>query len=137
MSVTTAPRRIKKDSYLDLVKKFPLKTLKSDDEHDQACEIIDTLMGCELDHGAGDYLDALIVFVTKYENEHDPIPDDMTPQQAVRALMEANRLNQADIGKIIGSEPAVSMFLSGKRSLSKRQARLLSERFKVDVALFI
>jgi len=125
-----------RDSYLELVKQFPLKTLKNDREHDLATEMIDQLMGHDLDRGAGDYLDALIVFVTKYEDEHHPIEDDMTPQQAVRALMEANKLTQADIGKIIGSEPSVSMFFKGTRTLSKKQALLLSDRFKVDASIF-
>jgi HTH-type transcriptional regulator/antitoxin HigA len=137
MPVTTAPRRAKKDSYLELVKKFPLKTLKNDTEHDRALEMIDSLMGYDLDRGSGDYLDALIVLVTKYEDDHDPIEDDLTPKQALRALIEMNNLTQADIGRLIGSEPAVSMFLKGTRSLSKKQARVLSDHFKVDLSLFL
>ena len=137
MPVAIAPRPIKKDSYLELVKKFPLKTLKNEADHEQACKMIDGLMGTDLDQGAGDYLDALIVFVTKYEDEYDPIQDDLTPQQAVRALMEVNNLTQADIGRIIGSEPAVSMFFKGNRSLSKKQVKLLSDRFKVDASIFL
>ena len=51
--------------------------------------------------------------------------------------MQSNNLNQADIGRVIGSESAVSMFLKGDRDLSKQQIRKLSERFKVDVAVFM
>jgi antitoxin component HigA of HigAB toxin-antitoxin module len=51
--------------------------------------------------------------------------------------MELNNLSQADIGRLIGSEPAVSMFFKGTRSLSKKQAKLLADHFKVDLALFL
>jgi antitoxin component HigA of HigAB toxin-antitoxin module len=77
------------------------------------------------------------VFVNKYEDEHHGIDEAMNPRQAVRALMEANNMTQADIGKIIGSEPAVSMFLSGTRALSKSQIKKLADRFRVDAGLFI
>ena len=61
----------------------------------------------------------------------------MTAQQALRAIMDANDLTQADIGRIIGSESAVSMFLKGERALSKAQIKALVERFRVDASLFL
>jgi antitoxin component HigA of HigAB toxin-antitoxin module len=61
----------------------------------------------------------------------------MTPQEALRALMETNELSQADIGRIIGSESAVSMFLKGDRELSKSQIKKLATRFKVDPMAFM
>ena len=124
------------DSYMELVRRFPLKTIKNDREHGEATSMISELMGRDLDIGAADYLDALLVLVNKYEDEHHAIDETMTPQQALRALMEANALSQADIGRIIGSESAVSMFLKGDRDLSKAQIKKLVERFKVDASLF-
>ena len=126
-----------RDSYMELVRRFPLKTIKNDDQHEQATTIISQLMGRDLDNGSADYLDALIVLVNKYEDEHHAIDDRMSPQEALRALMEANGLNQAEIGRIIGSESAVSMFLKGDRGLSKTQIRKLAERFKIDPMVFM
>jgi HTH-type transcriptional regulator/antitoxin HigA len=129
----TAPLR---DTYMELVRRFPLKMIKNDDEHEQAANMISELMGRDLDSGAGDYLDALLVLVNKYEDEYHAIDETMTPQQALRSLMESNQLSQADIGRIIGSESAVSMFLKGDRDLSKTQIKKLANRFKVDASLF-
>jgi len=125
------------DSYMQLLRRFPLKTIKNDEDHEEATAMISELMGHDLDGGAGDYLDALLVLVNKFEDEHHAIDESMTPQQALRALMEANTLTQADIGRIIGSESAVSMFLKGQRDLSKSQIKKLAERFKVDASLFL
>jgi len=126
-----------RDPYMDLVRRFPLKTIKNDAEHERACNMVSELMGRKLSSGAGDYLDALIVLVSKYEDEHHAIADDMTPREALAALMEANGLSQADIGRVIGSESAVSMFLKGERELSKSQIKRLAERFKLDASIFI
>jgi HTH-type transcriptional regulator/antitoxin HigA len=133
---TTIPRR-QRDTYLALVQRFPLKTIKNDREHKAATAMISKLIGRDLDSGSGDYLDTLLVLVNKYEDEHHTVKQDMTPRQAVLALMAANDLTQADIGRIIGSESAVSMFLKGDRTLSKSQIKKLSERFKVNATLFM
>ncbi|HVT88534.1 MAG TPA: helix-turn-helix domain-containing protein [Tepidisphaeraceae bacterium] len=125
------------DSYMDLIRRFPLKPIRSDDEHARASQIVSELIGRDLDTGAGDYLDTLIVLVNQYEDAHHAISEAMTPQQALRAIMEFNGLSQADIGRLVGSESAISMFLAGDRGLSKAQIKKLSERFRVDAAIFI
>ncbi|MEI8194958.1 MAG: helix-turn-helix domain-containing protein [Phycisphaerae bacterium] len=126
------------DTYMDLIQRFPLKPLKDDAAHEQAVEMVAELMGRKLDDGASDYLDTLILLVNKYEDEHHtPMGMDLTPQQALRAIMEANNLTQADIGRILGSESAVSMFLNGERGLSKVQIKLLVQKFRVDANLFL
>ena len=95
-------------------------------------------MGRKLDEGANEYLDTLILLVNKYEDEHHtPMGVDLTPQQALRAIMAANAMTQADMGRIIGSESAVSMFLHGARGLSKAQIKALAERFRIDASLFL
>lgn len=125
------------DTYMDLIRRFPLKRIKNVGEHERACAMVSELMGRKLDSGAGDYLDALIILVATYEDENHKIGDDVTPREALRALMEANDLSQADIGRLIGSESAVSMFLKGQRGLSKMQIKTLAERFKVDASIFL
>jgi HTH-type transcriptional regulator/antitoxin HigA len=95
-------------------------------------------MGRKLDAGSGDYLDTLILLVNKYEDEnHSPKGDHLTPRQALKAIMNVNGLSQAQIGAIIGSESAVSMFLKGERELSKSHIKALAARFRVDAGLFL
>lgn len=95
-------------------------------------------MGRQLDAGCSDYLDTLILLVNKYEDEnHTPRSPDLTPQEALRAIMNVNGLSQADLGRIIGSESAVSMFLKNQRELSKSHIKALVARFRVDASLFL
>ena len=79
----------------------------------------------------------MLVLVNKYEEEHHGLGEGLTPVEALRALMEANGMSQADVGRVIGSESAVSMFLKGDRGLSKAQIKKLAERFKVEAGLFL
>jgi HTH-type transcriptional regulator / antitoxin HigA len=126
------------DTYMILIHRLPLKPIKDDVHHEQAVEIVRELMGRKLDIGASDYLDTLILLVNKYEDEHHtPMGGDLSPQDALRAIMSANGITQARMGKIIGSESAVSMFLKGDRGLSKSHIKALVERFRVDAALFL
>ena len=135
---TKSKRRSEADSYMALIREFTLKPIRNDDEHEQAVEIIGKLMGRELDAGAGAYLDTLILLVNKYEDEnHTPPGEDLSPRQALRAIMRANNLSQAQMGKIIGSESAVSMFLNGERELSKSHIKAIAARFRVDAGLFL
>jgi HTH-type transcriptional regulator/antitoxin HigA len=122
---------------MELIRRCPLKTIKNDREHARATALISQLIGRHLDTGSGDYLDALIVLVNKYEDDHHTLCNDLTPQEALRALMEFNHLTQADIGRIIGTESGVSMFLKGQRDLSKSQIKKLAERFQIDPMIFL
>lgn len=126
-----------RDTYMELVQRWPLKTIKNDEEHVRAVEMISELIGRDLDGGASDYLDTLLVLVNKYEDEQHTAGEGLTPQEAMRALMDFNKLSQADMGRIIGSESAVSMFLKGTRDLSKAQIKRLVERFRVDATVFM
>lgn len=128
-----------RDTYMDLIRRFPLKPIKNDVEHEAAVEIVRRLMGRTLDAGASDYLDTLILLVNKYEDEHhSPLGINLnSPREALRAIMAANSMTQAEIGKIIGSESAISMFLKGERELSKSHIKALVARFRVDAGLFL
>jgi len=139
MTTTTKPRdRRPKDGYLPLIRRFALKPIKNDAEHEKAVAIISELLGRDLDSGSSDYLDTLILLVNKYEDEnHLPGAAFESPREALRAIMNANGLSQAELGRIIGSESALSMFLKGHRSLSKAHIKALATRFRVDASLFL
>ena len=53
----------------------------------------------------------------------------------LRLLMDQHNLGTADLPEI-GSKSMVSRVLSGQRNLNKKHIKALSERFKIDPALF-
>lgn len=72
-----------------------------------------------------------------YEKETLPALESSSPVETLRFLMDENDLKQKDVIDIFGSQGVASEVLSGKREISKGQARKLADRFKVSIDLFI
>src|SRR5947209_17865795 len=89
------------DTYFELVQQFPLVRVRGDAHLAEAQEMIDYLLGRNLDEGEQQYLDVLTDLVEAYEDEHHPIPD--APEADVlRVLLQANNLNQVKLAKLVG-----------------------------------
>jgi HTH-type transcriptional regulator/antitoxin HigA len=126
------------DLYLNLIREFPLRPLRSEADLDDAIAVIDGLV----DRGAlapeqRDYLDVLSGLVESYEDRHDPLPD-LPGVDALRYLIEENGLSQSQLSRETNiPEATLSEILSGKRGISPKVRGILAGRFKVDPALFI
>src|SRR5258708_20379666 len=81
-------------------------------------------------------IELLTLVVESYEQEHYSIPE-ADPVSVVRFLIEQQNLTQRDLIPQFGSESAVSMFMTGQRSLTLEQVRKLSTRFKLPADIFV
>jgi HTH-type transcriptional regulator/antitoxin HigA len=127
------------DDYLELVKRLPLRTIRSKAEFELAGKLLDELVGKEdLTTGQQDYLDGLVRFVRDYEAAtfRDKLRK-LTPIQVLKHLMQENRMNTSDLGAVLGSRGLASEVLNGKRALSKTLIGKLVRRFRVDPGLFL
>lgn len=84
----------------------------------------------------GALLELLGILVQDYDERHYPL-EKADPVTILKELMDANGLTQKDLSELFGSKSIVSEVLSGKRSISKAQARKLAERFHASADLFI
>jgi HTH-type transcriptional regulator/antitoxin HigA len=135
MAVKTGKRMT--DTYFELVQQFPLTRIRDDAHLAEAQEVIDCLLGRNLDDGEQQYLDVLTDLVEAYEDEHHTIPD--APEADVlRLLMEANNLTQAKLAKVAGmAQSTISAVLNGNRSLTKDQVVKLAKVFGVSPTVFL
>jgi HTH-type transcriptional regulator / antitoxin HigA len=78
----------------------------------------------------------LVILIEAYETENYPM-EQSAPHEILQHIMESSDTRQADLVGIIGSSGVVSEIVNGKRSISKAQAKALSEYFKVSASLFI
>jgi len=126
-------------SYLELLKRFPLLSIRSEVEYDRATAVAQDLMGRDdLDKDQGGYLDTIISLISAYESkQYDLDRGGITPLVALKTLLDANHMNAGELGRVIGNQSLAPMILSGKREISKEVAKKLAERFKVDAGLFI
>ena len=65
-----------------------------------------------------------------------PLPK-IEPRKLVKSLLEQRALKQRDLIPILGASGTVSDILSGKRSISKSQAKKLARFFRISAEYFI
>jgi HTH-type transcriptional regulator/antitoxin HigA len=128
------------DSYFGLVRKFPLRPIRSDAELDQAIRVIDGLLDKEnhssLDSGEQDYLDVLGDLVERYETKTNPIPPP-TDAEMLSHLIEAKGVTQATVARETGiAASTISAVLPGKRTLTRGHLAKLADYFHVDPGVF-
>ena len=126
--------------YFELVRLFPLKTLSSESELDQATDVINSLVdrGFEnLTKGEEAYLDVLSDLVEKYEDVHHTIPDS-SPVEMLRFFIEDRKTNQRAVA--LGSGIAISTMsevLAGRRQMNLEHMQKLAVFFSVNLAVFL
>jgi HTH-type transcriptional regulator/antitoxin HigA len=127
-------------SYLALIRRFPLRPIKSEAELDRAIAVMNALVDRgDLDRAENDYLDVLSYLVERYQEEHHPVPvDDLTDGEMLAHLIEAKEVAQVEVARATGvAQSRISEVLSGKRRLTRAQLEKLALYFHVSPAVFL
>lgn len=134
---TRARKSVPPDTYLQLIRRWPLRPIRSDDELAAAIDVVDALLDRRvLDRGAKDYLDVLSDLIERYETEHMPMAP-VSDAQMLRHLLEAKGVSQAQTARDTGIvESTISEILAGKRSLNRAQIAKLARYFHVEPSVF-
>jgi len=127
----------RRDLYLQLVQRVPLRPIRSDDELDRAIAMVNELIDRDdLVVDERDYLDVLSDLIERYELEAHPM-EPVTDAVMLAHLIEAKRVTQAVVARETGiAESTVSELLAGKRTLTRSQIGKLSAYFHVGPAVF-
>jgi HTH-type transcriptional regulator/antitoxin HigA len=134
---TKTMRAAPKKPYLQLIRRFPLRPIRSQEELDEAVVVLDALMDrMPLQPEELDYMRVLGEMVRKYEEEHIPIPR-RSDAEMLHFLMESNGLNQSRLAQEIGLPNSVlSDILRNKRKLTRAHIGKLVKRFKLQADAF-
>jgi HTH-type transcriptional regulator/antitoxin HigA len=126
----------RRDSYLKLVTAFPLASIKSDEQLQEAHKAIDLLLAQgELDAGEEMYVEALSDLVAAYEDEHHTI-EPASDADMLRHLMEAKGVTQAQLSRETAvPRSSVSEVLAGKKRMSRALIRKLATYFRTDASV--
>ena len=115
-----------------------LRPIRNDAEYDRAVALMNRLVdvvGDDEKHALAGLLDLVGDLVGDYDAEHFAI-EAVAPREALRQLMEENKLKQTDLEAIV-PQGNLSAILAGKREISRELAKKLAERFNVSVSVFI
>ena len=125
--------------YGRLLAKASPRVIASDQERDRALAIVESLME-KGERNMTPEEDALLSLLTNlirdYEAGAYPPRGRSKPHQMVAFLLEQRGLSSKDLWPVIGSKGRVSEILSGKRDISKEQAKTLAEFFRVRADVF-
>jgi HTH-type transcriptional regulator / antitoxin HigA len=113
--------------------------ISSDREYKRLIGVVERLMDrgeLALTREEGELLKLLTLLIESYEDERIPMPQ-TNPAKMVKTCLEEAGLPQIALVEVLGSRSRVSEILSGKRSISKEQAKRLAAFFRVPVELFL
>ena len=131
------PKTAELDRYVELVRDFPLRPLRSERDLDRAVKRIDSLLDRDrLSGPERDYLEVLGDLVERYEEKRQPISP-LPDAEMLRYLMEAKGVSQARVARETGiSGSTLSAVISGTRRLTRDHIGKLARYFSVGSGVF-
>ena len=122
-------------TYGRLLAKTTPVVIKSEADNERMLAVVEKLMRKGEDKLTPEE-DALLELVHHFEEERYPIPKS-PPRGILLFLLQQKGLMPKDLWTVLGSKSRASEILSGKRSISKDQAKKLASFFKVSADLFL
>jgi len=125
------------DKYIQLLQKFPPRTITNDQQLEATQEVIDSLLDrTELTPEESDYLNVLGTLVFDYEQKNETIAD-IYGVELLKVLIAERNLRQKDLIPVFKTESIVSDILNGKQQLTVRHIQELAQFFNLSPAVFL
>jgi HTH-type transcriptional regulator / antitoxin HigA len=126
------------DQYFELVRRFPLRPIRSDKELNAAVKMVDSLLDCkDLTPAESDYLEVLGDLIEQYETEAHPIAP-VSDSAMLHHLIEARGVSQTEVARATQiANSTISEVLSGHRTLNREHIAKLSAYFNVSPGVFV
>jgi len=125
-----------RSAYTNLLSQVTPKVIETEVEYEQTLAVVESLAFNQNRTAEQTALYKLLVLlVESYEVEYYPMPD-ASPVEVLNHILEASDTKPVDLVGLIGSSSVVSEILNGTRAISKAEAKILSDRFKVSPSLF-
>jgi len=125
--------------YARLANRIVVRAIETEQEYDRMVAAVEHLMDKGEDRLSPEesaLLETMAILIQAYDDRHHPLPS-VAPNEMLAYLMETSGRTAKDLLPVLGTRGRVLEVLSGKRSISKEQAKKLASVFKVTVDLFI
>jgi HTH-type transcriptional regulator/antitoxin HigA len=113
-----------------------IQPIHTENDYQKTLNRIEEIFDAKPGSVEGDELEILGILVDEYEKKHFPI-ESPKPVEAIKFRMDQLGLEQKELAKILGSKSRASEILSGKRSLSLRQIKLLYKKLGIPAEILI
>lgn len=105
-------------------------------DYESALARIEEIFDAKSGSKEGDELEILGILVDEYEKKTFPIASP-SPVEAIKFRLDQLGLEQKDLAIILGSKSRASEIMSGKRSLSLRQIKLLYKKLEIPAEVLL
>lgn len=125
------------DKYKELLVNYQPKIIRNEQENEKALAIVEELMHrSNRTLEENELYELLIILIEQFEQKHYSPGQASTPHSMLLFLMEQKEIKESELVGVIGSKKIVCEIVSGKREISKVQAKALGDFFQVDFSLF-
>ena len=125
--------------YARLANRIVVKAIEAAEEYDRMVAAVEHLMDKGADNLSREesaLLETMAILVQAYDDDRHPLAR-VAPREMLAYLMGTSGRTARDLLAVFGTRGRVSEVLSGKRSISKEQAKRLPSLFKVTADLFL
>ena len=125
--------------YCRMASRIIVKAIETEKEYDRIVAEVERLMDKGEDRLSAEesaLLETMAILIQAYDDRHNHLSP-IAPNEMLTYLMETSGRKTKDLLPVFGTRGRVSEVLSGKRSISKEQAKKLAALFKVTADLFI
>lgn len=131
-------RKIDVTRYKRLLSQTMPVVIETEEENERMLAVVEKLMekGENLSPEEEKLLKLFAMLIEDFEDRYYH-PKEAEPLEVLQHLMEARDVKQTHLWELFGSKGVASEVLSGKRGISKTQARALANYFHVPADLFI
>ena len=126
------------EAYFELVRQFPLRSIKTDQELERARTVLNELLDRDtLDRDADDYLDVLGDLIERYERARHPLPP-VSDIDMLRHFLDSRGLTCTETARGTGiAVSTLSSILAGKRKMNRGHIETLASFFRVAPGCFL
>ncbi len=124
-------------NYLELIRRFPLRAIRSDRDLKAANKLVDELLDRKLSKGEEDYLDVLSILIEQHESLRHAIPP-VSDREVLLHLIEARDVSKRQVALAAGiAVSTMSELVSGKRAINRTHIEKLAAYFNVEPGVFL
>src|SRR5690625_2198359 len=113
-----------------------IQPIHTEKDYEKALDRIEEIFDAKPGTKQGDELEILGILIDEYEKKHFPI-EATKPVEAIKFRMNQLGMEQKDLARLLGSKSRASEILSGKRSLSLRQIKILHRKLGIPAEILI
>lgn len=130
--------KVNPQKYGKLLSKTLPMIIKTEEENDRAILIVEQLLekGDRLSFEENALIELLGKLILDFEEKFYQ-PREASPQEVLIEIMNVRGLKQKDLIEVFGSKSRVSEVVSGKREITKLQAKALAKFFNISAEFFI